>query len=139
MERAGKDMERDLDISDSYVIRPKSFDRKEIEFIVVPAQSSMKNTALERIIKQDLPTKFGMDFKKFYEPNGDKTMAGIIFCPHVGGKYGIMQILSDMNSLGINTKEYSGSRPKNSPMSDSEWASHKTTVAKQYKSNSFPL
>lgn len=134
-----KDMERDLGISDSYVIRPKSFDRKEIEFIVVSAQSNMKNTALERIIKQDLPTKFGMNFNKFYEPNGDKTMSGIIFCPHVGGKYGIMQILSDMNSLGINTKEYSGSRPKNSPMSDSEWANHKTAVAKQYKSNAFPL
>lgn len=134
-----RDMERDLDISDSYVIRPDSFDRKEIEFIVVSAQSSMKNAALERIIEQDLPTKFGMDFDKFYEPNGDATMSGIIFCPHVNGKYGIMQILSDMDGLGIVTKEYSGSRPKNSPMSDSEWAKHKTTVAKQYKDNSFPL
>ena len=134
-----RDMERDLGISDSYVIRPDSFDRKEIEFIVVSAQSSMKNAALERIIEHDLPAKFGMDFDEFYEPNGDKTMSGIIFCPHVGGKYGIMQILSDMDSLGIDTKEYSGSRPKNSPMSDSEWANHKTTVAKQYKDNSFPL
>ena len=134
-----RDMERDLGINDSYVIRPDSFDRKEIEFIVVSAQSSMKNAALERIIENDLPSKFGMDFDEFYEPNGDKTMSGIIFCPHVGGKYGIMQILSDMDSLGIDTKEYSGSRPKNSPMSDSEWADHKTTVAKQYKDNSFPL
>lgn len=134
-----RDMERDLGISDSYVIRPDSFDRKEIEFIVVSAQSNMKNAALERIIEHDLPAKFGMDFDEFYEPNGDKTMSGIIFCPHVGGKYGIMQILSDMDSLGIDTKEYSGSRPKNSPMSDSEWANHKTTVAKQYKDNSFPL
>ena len=134
-----RDMERDLGISDSYVIRPDSFDRKEIEFIVVSAQSSMKNAALERIIEHDLPAKFGMDFDEFYEPNGDKTMSGIIFCPHVGGKYGIMQILSDMDNLGIDTKEYSGSRPKNSPMSDSEWANHKTTVAKQYKDNSFPL
>lgn len=134
-----RDMERDLGISDSYVIRPDSFDRKEIEFIVVSAQSSMKNAALERIIEHDLPAKFGMGFDEFYEPNGDKTMSGIIFCPHVGGKYGIMQILSDMDSLGIDTKEYSGSRPKNSPMSDSEWANHKTTVAKQYKDNSFPL
>lgn len=134
-----RDMERDLGISDSYVIRPDSFDRKEIEFIVVSAQSSMKNAALERIIEQDLPAKFDMDFDEFYEPNGDETMSGIIFCPHVGGKYGIMQILSDMDSLGIDTKEYSGSRPKNSPMSDSEWANHKTAVAKQYKDNSFPL
>lgn len=134
-----RDMERDLGINDGYVIRPDSFDRKEIEFIIVSAQSGMKNAALERIIVNDLPSKFGMDFDEFYETNGDKTMSGIIFCPHVDGKYGIMQILSDMDSLGIDTKEYSGSRPKNSPMSDSEWADHKTTVAKQYKDNSFPL
>lgn len=134
-----RDMERDLGIDDSYVIRPDSFDRKEIEFVVMPAQSSMKNAVLERIIEQDLPRKFNMDFEDFYNPNGDKTMSGIIFCPHVGGKYGIMQVLSDMDSLGINTKEYSGSKPKNSPMSDDEWAEHKSTVAKQYKDNSFPL
>ena len=60
-----RDMERDLGISDSYVIRPDSFDRKEIEFIVVSAQSSMKNAALERIIEHDLPAKFGMDFDEF--------------------------------------------------------------------------
>ncbi len=134
-----RDMERDLGIDDSCVIRPDSFDRKEIEFIIVPAQSSMKSITLERIITQELPEKFDMEFDEFYEPNGDNTMSGIIFCPHVGGKYGIMQVLSDMDSLGIDTKEYSGSRPKNSPMSDSEWSQHKTTVAKQYKDNSFPL
>lgn len=134
-----RDMERDLGIDDNFVIRPDSFDRKEIEFIVVPAQSQMKNTALERIIKNDLPKKFGMSFNDFYKPNGDKTMSGIIFCPHVGGRYGIMQVLSDMDGLGIETKEYAGSKPKNSSMSEIAWSEHKTTIAKQYKDNSFPL
>ena len=134
-----RDMERDLSISDIFVIRPDSFDRKEIEFIVVPAQSSMKNSTLERIIEHDLPEKFGMDFDEFYESNGDNTMSGIIFCPHVNGKYGIMQILSDMDSLGIDTKEYSGEKPKNSPKTDDEWSKYKTEVAKQFKDNSFPL
>ncbi len=134
-----RDMERDLRIDDEYVIRPESFDRKEIEFIVVPAHSSMKSSTLERIIEYDLPQKFDMGFSDFYASRGDDTMSGIIFCPHVGGKYGIMQVLSHMDSLGIDTKEYSGSKPKNSPMSDEEWAHHKTTVAKQYKDNSFPL
>ena len=134
-----RDMERDLGISDSYVIRPDSFDRKEIEFIVVSAQSSMKNAALERIIEHDLPAKFGMDFDEFYEPNGDKTMSGIIFCPHAGGKYGTTQILSDMDSLGIEIKDYSGKKPKTNPMTEEEWSKYKTTVAKQFKDNSFPL
>ena len=133
------DMKRDLGINDEYVIRPDSFDRKEIEFVVVPAESNMKSITLERIISHDLPEKFGMSFEDFYKSNGSKTMSGIVFCPHVGGQYGIMQVLSDMDSLGINTKEYSGSRPKNNPMSDEEWADHKTDVAKKYKDNAFPL
>lgn len=134
-----RDMERDLGISDKYVIRPDSFDRKEIEFVVIPALSSSKSTALQRIIEQELPAKFDMDFEDFYEPNGDLTMSGIIFCPHVNGKYGVIQVLNDMNSLGIDTKEYSGTKPKNAPMDDEQWGEHKSEIAKQYKDNTFPL
>ena len=134
-----RDMERDLGIDDDYVIRPTSFDRKEIEFVVVPVESGAKNIALERIVEVDLPKKFGMKFDDFYEADGDKTMSGIVFCPHVGGKYGIMQVLSDLHSMGVEAKEYAGKKPKNNPMSENEWSEYKTVIAKQYKDNVFPL
>lgn len=134
-----KDMERDLNIPDKYVIRPTSFDRKEIKFIVVPASSSTKSITLQKIIKEDLPRKFQMTFEEFYSANQGQTMSGIIFCPHISGRYGTLRILKDMNSLGINTKEYSGSKPKNAPMTDEDWSQHKTNVAQQYKDNAFPL
>ena len=133
-----RDMERDLGIDDDYVIRPTSFDRKEIEFVVVPVESSAKNVALEKIVEVDLPKKFGMDFDEFYETNGSDTMSGIVFCPHVGGKYGIMQILSDLHSMGVEAKEYSGKKPKNNPMNEDEWSEYKTSIVKQYKDNVFP-
>lgn len=134
-----RDMERDLGISDDFVIRPSSFDRKEIEFMVVPVESAMKNVALERIVEVDLPKKFGMKFDDFYETCGDKTMSGIVFCPHVGGKYGVMQVLSDLHGMGVEAKEYAGRKPKNNPMDEEEWSEYKTSIAKQYKDNVFPL
>ncbi|MBQ3440964.1 RecQ family ATP-dependent DNA helicase [Candidatus Saccharibacteria bacterium] len=133
-----RDMERDLGIDDDYVIRPTSFDRKEIEFVVVPVESSAKNVALEKIVEVDLPKKFGMDFDEFYETNGSDTMSGIVFCPHVGGKYGIMQILADLHGMGVEAKEYSGKKPKNNPMNEDEWSEYKTSIVKQYKDNVFP-
>ena len=134
-----RDMERDLGIDEAYVIRPTSFDRKEIEFVVVSAGSDVKNIALEKIIEVDLPKRFGTDFDDFYETCGDATMSGIVFCPHVGGKYGIMQILSDLHGMGVEAKEYSGKKPKNNPMDEEEWSEYKTSIAKQYKDNVFPL
>ena len=134
-----KDMERDLGIDDNYVIRPSSFDRKEIKFVVISTPSNMKEHMLEQILKLDLPAKFNMSPNQFYARNGKNTMSGIVFCPHVNGKYGITQVLADIKSFGIDAKEYSGSKPKNYPMPDSEWNQHKAAIAKQYKDNFFPL
>lgn len=134
-----KDMERDLQIDDSYVIRPDSFDRKEIEFIVVPSLSTDKQSALTQILSKDLPRKFGVGLYNFFQANGDDTMSGIVFCPHVNGKYGVESIRSCCNNLGIDTEIYAGSKPKYMPGSEDDWSKHKASTAKRFKDNDFSL
>ena len=135
-----KDMVRDLSISEDSVIRPDSFDRKEIEFAVVSANSIDKGMQLQDIIKNDLPHRFNRSIGEFYRPSGNMTNAGIIFCSHIGGKYGVRQILGNIRSMGIGADEYFGQQTQTTrSMSDEDWSKKKRLNAKNFKDNKFPV
>lgn len=135
-----KDVQRELQIKDfDAIITPKTFDRKEIHFSVFSVSSNEKYSALKGILKRNLPNKFNISSSSFFQINGKKTNSGLLFCPHVGGSYGVVENANKISSeLGINTKYYGGKRPKNWN-NNLDWNIYKQHTAKDYKNNKFPL
>lgn len=137
-----RDMEHDLEIPDENVVRPRSFDRKEIEYIVFNTESKNKFQVLNKILNQDLPQKFNMTVDDFYEPNSEKTMAGIIFCLHSSKTYGVGGLTENINRWPQFQKRpvemYASKTPKEFSRG-SNWDEHKKRVAKRYKDNDFSL
>lgn len=135
-----RDMERDLKIDDDAIVRPSSFDRKEIEFDIIPTSSDKKALTLLKILQEDLPARFGNDFSNFWQLQHDQTNCGLIFCPHIKGKFGVLQVLRHVRNIKIRAEEYYGQQPKGQkPMSDAEWDKVKRINAANFKNNQFPL
>lgn len=133
-----KDVKRELGIFDfEAVITPDTFDRPELEFRVQTCDSSEKTYRLNGVL-QALPSNFGLSQQDFFRPNGDHTKAGLIFCPHVNGSYGVVETASKIRkNLGIPVNFYSGSAPKN--IAADAWARTKRKAAADFKSNRVPL
>jgi ATP-dependent DNA helicase RecQ len=133
-----KDVKRELDIHDfDAVITPESFDRANLKFRVETCTSDQKNARLKGILAS-LPSNFGLGAESFYHPAGPDTKAGLVFCPHVGGKYGVVDIASKIKSeLGINATFYSGSPPKGA--TSDRWNDIKRGVAHGFKRNKTSL
>ena len=133
-----KDVKRELEIFDfDAVITPDTFDRKNLRFRVQTCDSKEKSHRLSGIL-QSLPSNFGMSFEDFYSVSGDQTKSGLIFCPHVGGQYGVAQIASNVDAdLGIQTMFYSGKAPKG--VGFEGWNDVKRGVAHSFKRNQVPL
>ena len=143
-----RDMQRDLEIMDvAAVIQPSSFNRPELEYRVVAAPSEKKGDCLEYLLQTYLPIEFGDTFPDFYEPQGDRTNCGVIFCPHVNGSKGLLnsrsavahghggafdiaqRILPNLCSI------YSGKQPRYLRESDDQWLSRKRKEATRFKGN----
>jgi RecQ family ATP-dependent DNA helicase len=134
-----KDIQRELQIEDfDAIITPKTFDRKELKFHVIPCTSKEKIPKLKGILSQKLPNLFNTSTSTFFEPLDKNTYSGLIFCQHVGGNYGIINVSNYIkNELYIPVDIYSGKNPKYSD--EDRWKDHKTTVTKNFKRNKIPL
>jgi len=133
-----KDVKRELEIFDfDAVITPQTFDRKNLHFRVQTCNSSEKSYRLRGIL-QSLPSNFGLSFEDFYSTAGVRTKSGLIFCPHVGGQYGVVKVASDIDAeLGIRTTFYCGKAPKG--VDTRGWNDVKRGVAHGFKKNQVPL
>ena len=142
------DMMHDLEIDDEdAVIQPASFDRPEIHYRVIKVPSRQKQEALRRVVDELIPSDFNADPDDFYDPIGNDSNCGIVFCPHASGSYGLMSserqraagylgVWDYMNfRLPGLCSYYSGSAPKCISMSDSEWNKEKRDQAARFKSN----
>ncbi|MBR3204070.1 ATP-dependent DNA helicase RecQ [Candidatus Saccharibacteria bacterium] len=89
-----KDMERDIGISEDYVIRPESFDREEMHFRVIKVDSEEKLSCLE-----DLMGRIKDDFEGFSE----EELRGIIFCVYKGGgsDFGVDAVYDRLSRLYV--------------------------------------
>src|SRR5690606_5884775 len=86
------DIQVELGVRDEEaVVLPTSFDRKELTFHVEPVAAAEKGAAL-RFLKEALPRTFKRNPQTFYERRGDRTNAGIVFCPHVNGSLGVVEV-----------------------------------------------
>ena len=103
------------------VIKPKSFDRPEIELDVVSCPPSQTKAALSGLI-QAMPAKFGESPTSFFSLRGPKTASGLVFCPTKTGwdwsteaTHGVLSGLVGApteryaGGLGINGKRIAGS------------------------------
>src|SRR3990170_4772591 len=134
-----KDVQRELQIEDfDATITPKSFDRPELKFHVVTSSSAEKVSRLLGYLGQTLPSRFTMPPASFFQTHGKATYSGLVFCPHVNGEYGVVEVSEKIRaSLSIPLGIYSGKEPKF--YSEHDWKSAKQRVTRQFKHNQIPL
>lgn len=133
------DMERDLGIDDKNVVRPESFDRKEIEFVVRKATSNGKMNVLQDIIYNEIPSRYGESFDRFYDLKGDETMSGIIFALHVTSDWGVKTIRDKLATYGMNVGMFAGEYKSKIGMTEAEWEQCKAESAEGFKDNTVPV
>ncbi len=105
------------------VLRPDSFDRAELEFDVRRVRggsSTRSHKALEGVLSA-LPREFRMSGADFYAARGSSTTAGIVFVPHVNGKFG----LSEVGDLVVGETRakvalYGGSKREDGPFTENK-------------------
>lgn len=134
------DVQREIGVMEEEAkITPKTFNRKELNFIIYKVGSKNKSNKLIGILK-DLPIQLGINKNGFFKANGKQTNCGLIFAPHVNGEYGVNKISKLVSKeMSINSSYYSGKPPSNSRFSQKDYDKHKQIVQKKYKKNKFPL
>ena len=133
-----RDVKRELNILDyDAVIRPESFNRKELKFRLETCGSNEKSLKLKGIL-ESIASNFGMSSNDFFRARGKETSSGLIFCPHVNGKFGVVDVARRINDeLKIPCSFYSGSAPKGAtPVT---WNHIKRGTANDFKKNNSPL
>jgi len=134
-----KDVQRELQIKDfDAVITPKSFDRSELKFCVIYSTSQEKNARLKGYLGQMLPSLFNVTSSTLYQVREKETYSGLVFCPHVGGEFGVERVSNEIEgNLGISTDIYSGKEPKH--WQSEQYHHYKRRVTKEFKRNKIPL
>lgn len=127
-----KDMLHQLAIDprrENAIIRTENFDRPELEFCVLAALPAKSEDALAEAFER-VPQVFGQEPAEFFAL-GPEACPGIVYCPHVNGKFGMIQI-SDLvrKSTGAAVQIYSGKRPKE--FEGEDWNSQKRANADKF-------
>ena len=125
------DIQMEMQVQDEdAIILPSSFDREELCFEVRKIPLLRKETTL-KTLKEQLPRILHANPQNFYNLNGERTNSGIVFCPHVNGSLGVVQVA---RRLG-HQKFFSGEKPKNFGGDEKEWNVHKKQVQRDFKRN----
>ena len=133
-----RDIKRELDILDfDAVITPESFNRKELKFRLETCSSNEKSLKLKGIL-ESIASNFGMSSNDFFRANGKETSSGLVFCQHVNGKFGVVDVARRINDeLNIPCSFYSGGAPKGT--NKDSWNYIKRGTAGDFKKNNSPL
>jgi len=134
-----KDVQRELLIEDfDAIITPKSFDRKELQFHIIYSTSNEKTARLKGYLGQKLPNLFNTTSSSLYQTRGKGTYSGLVFCPHVGGEFGVDRVSDELRKdLGISVGIYAGKEPRG--WNRDRWDRYKRRVTKEFKHNKIPL
>ena len=125
------DIKNELNIkSEDAIIKPQSFDRAELTFGVEKSLMDSKPSLLQTALR-DLPESLGVAPDGFYDLKGDRTNAGIIFCPHVNGSLGAWGVAGKLGHKNV----FAGGKPKNFEGNIADWNKHKQTVQAKFKNN----
>lgn len=137
-----RDMVADLELEtkarDS-IVRPKTFDRKELSYRIV--ETDHRNAKVDlRGILMSLPQEFRSTNADFYTPAGRGTKSGLVFTqfarPRDGG---VIDLRDHIKSVtGAPATIYSGGAPLKS-MNAREWTEEKRENARRFMSNDIPV
>ena len=136
-----RDMLADLEIdpSDSdAVIRPTSFNRKELTFEIRRVRPDERMAALKGALNR-LPDIFRLQHGRFFQARGKETYSGLVFTKYVSGDLGV-GILREVIKGVVNTEVgiYSGKSPFGG-QSSKVWGREKKENAKNYIQNRTPI
>ena len=125
------DIQLEMQVQDEdAIILPRSFDRNELRFEVRKIPRLQKETHL-KILKEQLPRLLRANPQNFYNLNGERTNSGIVFCPHVNGPLGVVDVASRLG----HRKFFSGEKPKNFDGDEKKWNLEKKEVQRDFKRN----
>lgn len=110
------------------IILPQSFDRKELTFHVEQTTAGAREASLLSVHRR-IPRDVDANPQTFFQPQGDETNGGIVFCPHVNGSLGVVKIASKLG----HGHYYCGSKPKYYKGRD--WNKEKLDVQRHFKRN----
>lgn len=124
------DIQAELKIDDEdAIIRPSSYDRKELSFEVRKVSSRSRSAELKKV-RQDMPRRWGIDLDEFFRPGrGVRTDCGLIFCPHVNGNLGVVKTAEGLG----HTNFYAGKAPRNFSR---DWTKYKRELQGQFTRSS---
>ena len=126
------DIQMEMGITDEIaVILPKSFDRKELSFLVRKVSMDAKPAELRSFRNVRLPQMLGGNEQTFFLLRGPRTNCGIVFCPHVNGPLGIVAVAAALGHDNI----FGGSTPKTFERDTHRWNLHKRRVQQEFKRN----
>lgn len=135
-----RDIINDLEIDrndSNALIRPESFDRKEIGFRIIKTIPAYAAAMLRAELRR-LPAELGMPVTEYFKARGGKTNSGIVFVPTVAGTTGIDQVgqhVKDATTAPVTF--YSGEAPQSSK--ESSWEKTKRKNAHDFKYNRAPM
>ena len=104
-----EDMQAELEIIDEdAIVRPESFDRKELRFDVrvVSPESRAQELAQTR---RRLPDYWQLDTEEFRQwRETEKDDCGLVFCPHINGDLGVVEVAKGLG----HSDYYAGDSPR---------------------------
>jgi ATP-dependent DNA helicase RecQ len=135
-----KDVLAQLDLGQSVpgvVIKPKNFDRGELQFLLRSTEPSGASAALEGELRS-MADRAGIDIAQYFSARGERTASGLVFCTTVGGLNGVAQVSNVVQSaIGSRPLMYTGKAPEGED--SKSWDSTKRQNAFRFKNNASPV
>jgi ATP-dependent DNA helicase RecQ len=128
-------IERD---SERSVIRPSSFDRPELRYTITKAEPSEPEPALVGLLR-GLPSRFGVPAADFFRPRRERTFSGLVFCPNVNGRRGIVEASDALRPVFSAPPPLFSGGVVPRGFDPAAWPEVKRRNARLFKENEFPL
>ena len=122
--------------SSDALIRPDSFDRRELRFAIDRTKPG-KAAAVFRGLLKSLPAEWNWPAADFFSAAAAGTKSGIVFVPHVNGQSGVAEVGRLVEeTVGAAQESYSGKPPKGF---GGDWDVQKRQNARAFKRNEIPV
>ena len=124
-----EDIQAELEINhEDAVIRPSSFDRRELSFDVRQTSRRERPSALQEV-RAAMPQRLGVGEEDFFRSDrGDETDCGLVFCPHVDGQLGVESVAARLGHRNY----YAGKAPERFT---GNWNQHKQELQRRFTRN----
>lgn len=124
-----EDIQAELDIvEEDAVVSPASFDRRELSFEVVSVERMRRADALLKA-REGMPVRWGLEKESFFRAcRGDETDSGLVFCPHVSGQLGVLEVAGVLGHDNV----YAGGAPRSF---EGDWDVYKRDMQRRFTQN----